>query len=100
MNTFCPNSYIKTEFTFQGPTIGSRLKLEEIDRGMAGKYMCLAKNGVEEKDEEKYALIQLQVQCKYVLLFCQGIRICILICLRDEKDNPGYDKKLNDFCSK
>jgi len=46
----------------QGPTIGSRLKLESIDRSMAGKYMCLAKNGVEEEGEEIYALIKLQVQ--------------------------------------
>ena len=55
--------------TFQGPTIGSRLSLENVDRGMAGEFMCLAKNGVEEKDEEIYAEIKLQVQCEFVLLF-------------------------------
>ena len=60
------------EFTFQGPTIGSRLSLENVDRGMAGEFMCLAKNGVEDKDEEIYAEIKLQVQCEFVLLFLAG----------------------------
>lgn len=46
----------------EGPTIGSRLSLENVDRGMAGEFMCLAKNGVEDKDEEIYAEIKLQVQ--------------------------------------
>ena len=69
MNTFYSRFFCFIDFIFQGPTIGSRLSLENIDRGIAGEFMCLAKNGVEEKDEEIYALIKLQVQCEFVSPF-------------------------------
>ena len=49
------------------PSVGSTLSLENVRREEAGLYQCLASNGVEDADQEIYAVIKLTVHCKLYL---------------------------------
>ena len=46
------------------PSVGSTLSLESVRKEEAGLYQCLASNGVEDEDQEIYAVIKLTVHCK------------------------------------
>ena len=71
--SFDPNfvddsDWVLTELYCQDlPSVGSTLSLENVRREEAGLYQCLASNGVEDADQEIYAVIKLTVHCKLYL---------------------------------
>ena len=58
-------NFVLTELYCQDlPSVGATLSLENVKKEEAGLYQCLASNGVEDEDQEIYAVIKLTVHCK------------------------------------